>query len=92
MALRDRQTGWQGSLGWKAAFLGEFAVHPIGVFLGWITDSDIFIWFRHWTHNIGPSSTSFKLGSEFVMYLPDAGCRGPAPSPCGYLQRLTAIR
>ena len=21
MALRDRQTGWQGSLGWKAAFL-----------------------------------------------------------------------
>jgi hypothetical protein len=23
MALRDRQTGWQGSLGWKAAFLGR---------------------------------------------------------------------
>src|SRR5260370_19392744 len=23
MALRDWQTGWQGSLGWKAAFLGR---------------------------------------------------------------------
>jgi hypothetical protein len=23
MALRDRQTGWQGSLGWKAVFLGR---------------------------------------------------------------------
>ena len=28
MALRDWQTGWQGSLGWKAAFL-EFAANPI---------------------------------------------------------------
>jgi hypothetical protein len=24
MALRDRQTGWQGSLGWKAAFPDAF--------------------------------------------------------------------
>src|SRR6202011_3460729 len=24
MALRDRKTGWQGSLGWKAAFPGAF--------------------------------------------------------------------
>jgi hypothetical protein len=23
MALHDRQTGWQGSLGWKVAFLGS---------------------------------------------------------------------
>src|SRR5260370_7856750 len=31
MALRDWQTGWQGSLGWKAAFLGRVvnAHHPI---------------------------------------------------------------
>jgi hypothetical protein len=32
MALRDRQTGWQGSLGWKAAFQ-EFASNQIGVAL-----------------------------------------------------------
>jgi hypothetical protein len=32
MAMRDWQTGWQGSLGWKAAFLAEFAANPIGVF------------------------------------------------------------
>src|SRR6266481_2590792 len=31
MALRDWQTGWQGSLGWKAASSREFAANPIGV-------------------------------------------------------------
>src|SRR6266850_6268568 len=33
MALRDWQTGWQGSLGWKSAFLaGVRAANPMGVF------------------------------------------------------------
>ena len=32
MALRDWQTGWQGSLGCNAAFSREFAANPIGVF------------------------------------------------------------
>src|SRR5712672_200319 len=30
MALRDRQTGWQGSLGWKATFPESSGANPIG--------------------------------------------------------------
>jgi catechol 2,3-dioxygenase len=32
MALRDWQTGWQGSLGWNQLSSREFAANPIGVF------------------------------------------------------------
>ena len=33
MALRDRKTGWQGYLGWKAAFFESLRPTGVGVFI-----------------------------------------------------------
>ena len=60
MALRDRQTGWQGSLGWKAAFLGSSRpIRPGRAVNASYSESD-------------PTSTSMRPGRNALLVISSA--------------------